>query len=83
MLSAVAPMALVLGLLGGLLWWLRRMARAKQSSGRHLRVIETVELAPGRSLHLIEVGGRGLVVASSAQRCELVAELDSLPREDA
>lgn len=81
LLAAIAPLAMVFGGLGALLWWLRRAAARSGGSGRYIQLVETVELAPGRSLHLVALGGRGLVVASTAQRCELVCELDSLPDE--
>lgn len=81
LLAAVAPLAIVFGGLGALVWWLRRAAGRNGASGRYIQLVETVELAPGRSLHLVALGGRGLVVASTAQRCELVCELDTLPEE--
>lgn len=88
MLTSLLSLGLVLGTLAGLLWWLRRVAgrgpaahHPGRGSGGRLRVIETVDLAPGRCLHLIEIGGRGLVVASTAQSCELVCELEAVPVE--
>ncbi|HYM10973.1 MAG TPA: flagellar biosynthetic protein FliO [Bryobacterales bacterium] len=88
MLTSLLSLGLVLGTLVALLWWVRRMAGrggamagAGSAAGRHLRVIETVDLAPGRSLHLIELGGRGLVVASTPQSCELICELEAVPIE--
>ncbi len=79
--AAVAPLALVLGLLGGLLWWLRRAARSRAAAGRQIRLVETVDLGPGQRLHLIEWSGRGLLVASTSQRCELLCEMETLPAE--
>ncbi len=79
LLAAVAPLALVLGLLMALLWWLRRATARSAPGGRYIQVLETVDLAPGRSLHLVALSGRGLVVASTAQRCELLCELETLP----
>ena len=83
--TSIAPLLLVLAMLAGLLWWLRWTAGAQmrrgRASGRHIQVIETVELGPGRCLHLVELGGRGLLVASTSQRCDLLCELDSIPAE--
>lgn len=79
LLASVAPLALVLGLLMAVLWWLRRATARGGGGGRYIQVLETVDLAPGRSLHLVALGGRGLVVASTAQRCELLCELEALP----
>lgn len=78
MLTSIASLALVIGMLAGVLWWLRRLA-PRAGTGRHLRVIESVPLGPGQSLHLVELAGRGLLVASSRDRCELLCEMDTLP----
>ncbi len=82
-LTSVAPLAIVLAMLAGVLWWLRWASRTQggRASGRFIRVVETVELGAGRCLHLIEIGGRGLLVASTSQRCELLSELETLPAE--
>jgi len=77
MLASVASLFVVLALLAGLLWWLRRLT-PQARGGRHLRVVESVTLGPGQALHLVRLGARGLVVATSRERCELVAELDEL-----
>ena len=81
MLGSIASVALVLGLLAGLLWWLRRVAGGGGAAGRHIRVIETVSLGPNRSLHLVKVGGRGLLIASSPEHCGLISELAEFPEE--
>jgi len=85
LLNSMAAVALVLAMLAGLLWWLRRLAgkggRLFDSSGRHVRVIESVNLAPGAFLHLIEVSGRLLLVSAASQGCELLGELEGLPDE--
>ena len=77
MLLSLAALALVLGMLGGLLWWVRRLSGANQGAGRYIRVVETVALGPGKCLHLVRVGDRGLLVSSTAQRCELLCELET------
>lgn len=79
MLSTAVSLTLALALLAGLLWWLRRMAAAGLGRQRHIHVIETVHLGPGKCLHLVELAGRGLLVAATAQRCELLCELENLP----
>ncbi len=75
---SVISLALVLGMLAGLLWWLRRMA-ARSSSGRYVQVIETVALGPHQSLHLVRLGNRTLLLASTPQRCELLSEMEGEP----
>ena len=71
-------MCLVLGLLGAALWWLRRKGLAKFShpgfgkSERKMQLVEKLALSPGHSLHLVRVGGRMLLVASSPGGCALL-----------
>ena len=71
-------MCLVLGLLAGGLWWLRRKGLAKFShpgfgkSERQMQLVEKLALSPGHSLHLVRVGGRMLLVASSPGGCALL-----------
>jgi flagellar biosynthetic protein FliO len=76
----VASLVLVIGLLGGVLWWLRRLA-PRAGAGRYIRVVESVPLGQAQSLHLVRVADRGLLVASSRDRCELVCELESIPSD--
>jgi flagellar biogenesis protein FliO len=71
-------MCMVLGLLGGALWWLRRKGVAQFSrhgqskSERKLLLVERLPLSPGHSLHLVSVGERMLLVASSPGGCALL-----------
>ena len=80
-MEAIRPilaMCLVLGLLGGSLWWLRRKGLAQFSrpglgrSQRRMQVVEKLPLSPGHSLHLVRVGDRTLLVASSPGGCALL-----------
>ena len=81
--ASILPLVIVLGMLAGVLWWLRWASRGQvgRASGRLIRVVETVDLGAGRCLHLVELGGRGLLLASTSQRCELISELETLPIE--
>ncbi len=81
LLATVVQLVLVLGLLGSLVWWLRRAARRRTAAGRQVRIVETVELGPGQRLHVIEWSGRGLLVASTAKRCYVLGEMETLPAE--
>jgi flagellar protein FliO/FliZ len=80
-LNAVLSLAMVFGLMGGLLWWLRRFSARGRGANRHIRVVETVELGPGKCLHLVELAGRGLLVGSTGQRCELLCEVENLEEQ--
>jgi flagellar biogenesis protein FliO len=76
----------VLALLGGALWWLRSKGVAQfavktrgAGKGKSLRVVERLALTPQHSLHLVRVGGRNILVASSPGGCSI---LDNLPEMD-
>jgi flagellar biogenesis protein FliO len=69
---------LVLGLLGGALWWLRRKGMAqfafKTPGGkrRTIQVIERMALTPHHSLHLVRVADRTMLIAASPAGCSIL-----------
>ena len=71
----------VLGLLGGALWWLRRRgmilpASTRRGAVRHMECVERLALGPQQTLHLVRIGGRALLVASSPAGCALLHTAD-------
>ena len=69
----------VLALLGGSLCWLRRKGLAQfnmkgigRPSGRRMQSIERLALTPQHSLHLVDVGGRTLLIAVSPGGCSVL-----------
>ena len=69
----------VLGLLGGTLWWLRRRGMvywgARAAAGgrsKRLRAIERLPLTPQHSLHVVEVEGRTVLIATSPGGCSIL-----------
>ena len=75
----------VLALLGGTLWWLRSTGLAQfglkgpggSGKQRSMKVVERLPLTPQHSLHLVDVAGRTVVIATSPSGCAI---LDHLPR---
>ena len=69
---------LVLGLLGGALWWLRRKGMAqfalKTPGGkrRAIQVVERLALTPQHSLHLVRVADRTMLIAASPAGCSIL-----------
>lgn len=68
-----------LGVLGGVLWWLRRKGLAQFAVGargagraRCMKVVERLALTPQHSLHLVQVGERTILVSASPAGCSLV-----------
>lgn len=85
MLSPALAVLLVLSLLFGLLWLVRRKGLAaismRVSGGgaaaravRKMRVVERVPLSSQHSLHLVACAGRLLVVAVSPSGCTALAD---------
>jgi flagellar biosynthetic protein FliO len=78
-MEALRPLlgiAVVLGLLAGALWALRRRggvtwARPHAGAGR-LEVLERVALAPQNSLYLVRVDDRTLVIGVHAGGCTVL-----------
>ncbi len=76
---------LVFAILAGTLWALRRAGaarwRAPGGAGpRHrIELVERVTLGPQHAVHLVRLGGRGLLIASHAGGCTLV---DSVAWQD-
>ena len=60
----IASLVLVFGLLGGLLWALKKMQHRLQgaSPNRKMALIESLSLAPRQKIALIQIGEQQLVV---------------------
>ena len=82
MLSSFAALLLVIGLLGGLSFVLRRWGRAP-SAGVHLSVIETLPLGQGRGMSLVRVGEKIFLVGVTNQGISLVSEIGDRELGDA
>ena len=75
--------ALVLVLLYGVLWVIRRYYGKPGVSrrGTSLLVVQSAQLGPGRSVHLIGVGGRLLLVGATSQQVSLLVEVEATETE--
>lgn len=79
-LDIVAKLALVIGLLYGTLLalrWLQRRhhGRLNDAAGATIRVLETVGLTPGRSLHLVTVGEKTLLIGATDHQLSVLTEI--------
>lgn len=76
--SLIWRVALVLGVLAvcivGLRWWSKRASGPRSTTG-YLRIIDTLPIQGGRSVHLVAVGERVIVVGATAQQLSYLAEL--------
>jgi flagellar biosynthetic protein FliO len=78
-IEQMMAVGLVLALLGGSLWWLRRrglagLALPRRAAGRRMELIERLPLGPNHALHLVRVADRELLVASSPSGCSVIEE---------
>lgn len=76
--SLIWRLGLVLLVLGaciaGLRWWSKRAAGPRSTTG-YLRIVDTLPIPGGRSVHLVAVGDRVIVVGATAQQLSFLAEL--------
>jgi flagellar biosynthetic protein FliO len=80
LVSQITAVAAVLGLLGATLWWLRRrgiagLGPAGRAGRRRLECLERLSLGPQQTLHLIRLGEKALLLASSPAGCALIETL--------
>ena len=80
-------MVVVIAILGvGGLWVLRRlMPRIQQRRGRNIAVLETACLGPSRTVHLLRVGQKEFLVASTREHISMLADVTGsvgIPADD-
>jgi flagellar protein FliO/FliZ len=80
----VLALGLVCGLAYVIFRWVLPRMQSFGGTGRHLvRVVDRVGLDARKSLYVIEVAGRWLLVSSSEAGVQLVSELDAETAEEA
>lgn len=76
-LEPLAAVLLVLALLGLALFFLKKRGVASFHSGtRRVEVMERVMLGPSHALHVVRVGERSIVVATSPSSCQVLCDLN-------
>ncbi len=84
-LKLLLVIGLVYATLAGLKW-LQKGKNTSGTGGATIQVLETVGLAPGRTLHLVVVGEKTLLIGATEQQVGLITELADahvpLPEED-
>ncbi|MHB0868162.1 MAG: flagellar biosynthetic protein FliO [Chloroflexota bacterium] len=77
--------AMVLALLYSVMWVIRRYygKSAVVRQGPSIMVVQSAQLGPGRSVHLIGVGDKMLLVGATSQQVSLLAELADVDVEPA
>jgi flagellar biogenesis protein FliO len=82
-IDVVSKLAIVIGLLYLTLLGIRWLQKHKSpqldaEGGATIRVLETVGLTPGRSLHLVTVGDKTLLLGATDHQLSLLTELSEL-----
>jgi flagellar biogenesis protein FliO len=75
-------MVVVIAILGvGGLWIVRRLVpKIQQRRGRNIAVLETACLGPSRSVHLLRVGEREFLIASTREHISMLADVTGAVR---
>ena len=88
-LQPMLAVLLVLGLLGGALFWLRSKGVARfntrgfgRPGARQMRTLERLSLTPQHSLHLVSVAGKTLLIAVSPGGCTVLQGTPMPPSEE-
>jgi flagellar biogenesis protein FliO len=80
--QSIAGIGLVLGLLGGALFFLKKRGIARFSPAasrtRHLELIDRIALGPQHAIHLVRVGGRSVLVATAPGHCQVFENTSEL-----
>jgi len=73
----MSGMVVVIAILGvGGLWIVRRLVpKIQQRRGRNIAVLETACLGPSRSVHLLRVGQREFLIASTREHISMLADV--------
>ena len=78
-LQSLLAILFVLGLLGATLLLLRRrslstwrMPRLGSATGRRMELVERISLGPHHALHLVRIGERSVLVATTPASCQVL-----------
>jgi len=81
----IFKLALVLGLMYLTILGLKKFTNLKTPAarpGQHIRVLENSMLAANRSLHIVEIGSRKIVLGSTPNQVSMIAELPEESQQD-
>ncbi len=79
-LRMVGSLVLVFGLLGGLLWFLRRMQTLRPGGlARQMQVIESISVGPRQKVALLRVGEREVLVGISPAQITPLGQWPAAP----
>jgi len=75
-LKMLGAVVLIIGMGVGLVYVSRKyLPKIRAAGGKRIQIKETTPLGPRKMLHLVEVGGRELLIGSTAERITMLADL--------
>ena len=74
-LRMIFVLAVVVGLIYGVFYFIRKAGGPRDDGFRFIRVLETRPLAGSRHLHLVEIGSQVLLVGSAENGVSMVSEV--------
>lgn len=82
--DVLIKLVLVIALIYAVVFLLRSMQEKQMVAGkkRKMFIEETLRLSPKQSIHLIAIGNRGLLVGSTDQAMNLIAEIELAEEQD-
>ena len=69
-------LVIVWGAVTAMRWYVRRTSGVTGGGGHQLQVLETRALGPNRSLHLVRLGGRAVLLGVTPERINQLLEID-------
>jgi len=76
LLSLAWKLGLVIALAYGLLWLMKRGMHVRRlNPGERMQLVETIGLGNNRSLHLLRVGSRSLLIGATGQELRMLADV--------
>ena len=81
-LRVLIVLGIVIALIYGFVWMLRKFSGVKAESGDLIQLYSTRPLKGDAALHLVEVGNRMFLVGSNSSSINLISEIDDKESQD-
>ncbi|MCG8453745.1 MAG: flagellar biosynthetic protein FliO [Spirochaetales bacterium] len=75
-LRMIVVLALVIAMIYGFVWLLRRLSHGKPQTGEAIRLLSSKSLKGDAALHVVEVGQRVFLIGSGGNSVNLLTEID-------
>ncbi len=77
LIKAIISLVVVLGLLLLVMWWIKRMNSGLTGfGGKHIKVLDRLPLGPDKSLILVKIAGKTMLIGASAHHVEKICDVE-------